>query len=98
MSYFSAPVQGDKLRPSGNAAGGTNLYPVLIEPRLVSGDPHPQLKVNITNKASADQRCQLLIHTAEPCAVMGPGFGAQPRLPWEARPVTFPGERVNSGI
>ena len=98
MSYFSEPVQGNLLRPLGTAAGTTNLYPVLIEPRLVSGMPHPQLKVNITNKSATDQRCQLCIYTAEPCSVMGPGYGPAVKLPWQARGVYFPPEPINSGV
>ena len=81
LAYFSEPVQGDLLRPDGT----TDLVPVIIEPRYVTGNPHPALRINITNKAAVDQRCQLTIITAEPCEVMGPGTESLPKLPWQAR-------------
>jgi hypothetical protein len=61
------------LRPSG-PAGVIDLYPVLIEPFEVK--PPPQrltglVDVWITNNASADQRCQFVLHCAEPCGRSG---------------------------
>lgn len=79
VPFFSEPINAGFLRPTG----GTDLYPILIEPRLIVGNPRPSLRVNIANKASAGQRCQLAILCSEPCKVMGPGYGPIPQLPWD---------------
>lgn len=80
-SFFSQALVASALRPSGV----TDLYPVLIEPRCVSGGSNSGLKVEITNLAATSQRCQLVLMCAEPCSVQGSGPGAAPPFPWSYR-------------
>lgn len=63
---WSQSVQATAL----SADGSTDLYPVIIEPLYMRAPrgSDPKLKVEITNKASSDQRCQLLVLVAEPCS------------------------------
>lgn len=80
---FDQTVDATCLRPTPAAAQGTDLFPVLFEPRELWGNPQPQLKIVITNKASSAQRCQLLIHLTEPCNAQGPGSGPLAPFPWD---------------
>ena len=82
QQYFDQTVDATTLRPTPAAALGTDLFPVLFEPVCLWGNPYPQLKVVIANKADVDQRCQLLIHLAEPCQAQGSGSGPLPAYPW----------------
>ena len=69
---------------SGGAGAVTGLSPVLIEPRLVdSAGGHPKITIRIRNKVTTDQRCQLVIFCAEPCAVQGRGPGRTPSFGWQ---------------
>jgi hypothetical protein len=87
QQYFDQTVDSTTLRPQGSAGQGTNLYPTLFEPVCLWGNPYPQLKVVIANKANTPQRCQLVIHLAEPCSAQGSGVGPAPTFPWQY-PVT----------
>lgn len=66
-SFFVAPVRGSLLRPDNT----TGLYPVITAP-FEFRSAEPQLKVEITNLAATDQRCQFLLYLAEPCVVQQP--------------------------
>lgn len=81
--WFDQRAEATSLRPTPAGVAGTDLFPVLAEPRLLVGDPYPQLKITITNKADANQRCQLLMHLAEPCEAQGPGSGPLAPFPWD---------------
>lgn len=79
--FFEGTIVATALRP-GAIGTATGANPVLIEPYEVQGEPHPQLDIRIRNKATASQRCQLIVHLAEPCAVQGDGPSQLPRFPW----------------
>jgi hypothetical protein len=61
--FFVSPVRGTVMQPNGT----TGLYPVLVPPFKFRAN-EPQIKVEITNRSSTDQRCQLLLCLAEPCS------------------------------
>lgn len=82
-SWFDQTVDATVIRPTPAAAAGTDLFPVLFEPRILWGDPHPQLNITIGNKASAAQRCQLLVMLAEPCVDQSPTPGPLAPFPWD---------------
>lgn len=79
LAFFSQPVSGNMIRPNGT----TGLFPYIVEPRLVTGRPKPALQVNIANKASSAQRCQLAILCSEPCDDQGYGNDRIPSFPWD---------------
>ena len=82
--FYGEGTDATALRPTGLA--GADLYPVLTEPYQVE---HPGLiDVTIGNKGAEEQRCQLVIRTAEPCSVMGRGYNRMPAdLPMPGTPV-----------
>ncbi len=73
--YFEETVEATTLRPQA-VGTATNLFPVLTEPRVLSGYPI-SIRVVIANKAAVDQRCQFVVHLAEPCSLQE-GRVAQP--------------------
>lgn len=81
--WFDQSIDATGLRPTPAAAGGTDLFPVIVEPQVLRGSPQPQLKVVITNKSSAARSCQLLLHLAEPCSAQGVDAGSLPHFPWQ---------------
>jgi hypothetical protein len=85
--FYGDGTDAIALRPTVAA----NLFPVLCEPYVVEKAPGATgglIDVTIGNKTNADQSCQLVIRTAEPCAVMGGGMSRMPGdLPLPGTPV-----------
>lgn len=85
--FYGDGTDATALRPTAAA----DLFPVLCEPYVIEKAPGATgglLDVTIGNKTNAAQSCQLVIRCAEPCAVMGRGYGPMPGdLPLPGTPV-----------